>query len=187
MPLILVRHTRPLGGAGVCYGRSDVPLAEDFEAATESLLGSLPRIAAVVSSPRVRCRHLAERIAADRQLVLKVDGRIAEMDFGAWEGRRWTELPRGEIDAWAADFHGARPHGGESVAMLVERVAAALAETAAGAPPVLWVTHLGVVRAARALRGQAEPWESRLGFGEWTRLPERFSGDRARSAPSRDR
>ena len=57
-------------------------------------------------------------------------------------------------------------------AVLAERVGAALAETAAEAVPVLWVTHLGVVRAARALRGQAAPWESRLGFGQWTRLPD---------------
>lgn len=172
MPLILLRHTRPLGGEGLCYGRSDLALAADFEAAATSLLADLPRVAVVVSSPRTRCRRLAERIAAARRLGLRIDARIAEMDFGAWEGRRWDDLPRGEIDAWAEDFHGARPHGGESVAMLAERVGAALAETAADAVPVLWVTHLGVVRAARALRGQAAPWESRLGFGEWTRLPD---------------
>lgn len=172
MSLILLRHTRPRGRDGVCYGRSDLPLADDFDAAASTVLASLPEVSAVVSSPLVRCRRLAERISAARRLGLRTDPRIVEMDFGAWEGRPWDDLPRGEIDAWAADFHDARPHGGESVAMLAERVGAALADSVPGFPPVLWVTHLGVVRAVRAARGVDRAWETRLDFGEWTRVPD---------------
>ena len=120
-----------------------------------------------MSSPRRRCRRLAERIAAARRLALTEDPRLAEMDFGAWEGRAWGAIARDELDAWAADFHQARPHGGESVAMLAARVGAALAEAAPADPPVLWVTHSGVVRAACALAGVAQGWKTELDFGGW--------------------
>ncbi len=172
MPLILLRHTRPRGCDGLCYGRSDLPLADEFDAAASTVLAALPEVSAVVSSPLARCRRLAERIAATRRLGLRTDLRIAEIDFGAWEGRPWDDLPRGEIDAWAADFHDARPHGGESVAMLAGRVGAALAEIPPGGLPVLWVTHLGVLRAVLAHRGVDRAWERRLDFGEWTRVPD---------------
>lgn len=170
MPLILLRHTKPEGGDGLCYGRTDLPLDADFEASASALLADLPEISAIVSSPLTRCRRLAERIAGARHRHLRIDARISEMDFGAWEGRPWADIPRGEIDTWAADLYGARPHGGENVTMLIERVGAALAETVAPDDPVLWVTHLGVVRAVRALRGIDRAWESHSGFGEWIRF-----------------
>ena len=133
-------------------------------------MAALPPVARVVTSPRRRCRLLAEAIAAARGLELGEDARLAEMDFGAWEGRRWDALPRAELDAWAADFEGARPHGGESVAMLAARVGAALAAAEPADPPVLWVTHSGVVRAACALAGVAG------GLGDGARLRRRGWG-----------
>ncbi|WP_299134693.1 histidine phosphatase family protein [uncultured Amaricoccus sp.] len=155
---------------GVCYGRSDLALGPDFEAAANAALAALPAVARVVTSPLGRCRRLAERVAAARSLPLAEDARLIEFDFGAWEGRRWTDLPRNELDAWAADFRNARPHGGESVAMLAARVEAALAEAPAGEPPLLWVTHAGVARAACGALGIAEGWDTRLDFGAWLDL-----------------
>ena len=87
-------------------------------------MAALPRADRLVSSPLERCRRLAERIGAARGLVPVVDERLREFDFGTWEGVPWESIPRAELDAWAADFLHARPHGGESVQMLHERVAA---------------------------------------------------------------
>lgn len=171
MSLILLRHTRPEVPEGVCYGRADLPLACGFDAAAEAILAGLPEVSRVVASPLSRCARLAERIARARDLDSETDARIAEMDFGSWEKLRWDAVPRAELDAWAADFHGARPHGGESVAMLAARVEAALEGTPATDPPVLWVTHAGVVRAACAARAAEQGWETRLGFGRWLALP----------------
>lgn len=168
--MILLRHTRPEVGEGICYGRSDLDLRADFEAASREVLARLPPVRRVVSSPLGRCRHLAQRIAACRGLALAVDPRLAEMDFGTWEGRAWSAIARAELDAWAADFHHARPHGGESVAMLAARVDAALGTVEPGRPPVLWVSHAGVARAAAAHLGCARGWETRLGFGDWLDL-----------------
>ena len=175
MSLILLRHTRPETPEGVCYGRADLPPAGDFEAALAAILASLPEISRIVTSPLSRCARLAERIARAHDLAVETDTRIVELDFGSWEHVRWDAVPRAELDAWAADFHGARPHGGESVAMLAARVEAALEGTPATDPPVLWVTHAGVVRAACAARAAEQGWETRLGFGRWLALP--ASGD----------
>jgi alpha-ribazole phosphatase len=168
VPLILLRHTRPEGAAGICYGRTDLALRATFAAEAARLATDLPPLARLVSSPLGRCRRLADRIAAARALRVEVDARIAEMDFGRWEGRRWSEIARADLDAWAADFEGARPHGGESPAMLAARVGAALHDV--GPAPVLWVTHAGVARAACALLGRLDGWHTRLDFGAWIEL-----------------
>lgn len=170
MPLILLRHTRPRIDPGICYGRSDLDLDDGFEDALASILAALPPVAAVATSPLSRCRRLAARIAGARSLPLAEDPRLAEMDFGAWEGRAWTELPRPELDAWAADFLHARPHGGETVAELADRVAAALAELDPDGPAVLWVSHSGVARAACATLRRPPLWDTRLDFGAWLEL-----------------
>jgi alpha-ribazole phosphatase len=171
--VILLRHSRPAVAEGTCYGRSDLAPGPDFETAAAAVLAGLPPVAAVRSSPLVRCLRLAERIAATRGLALDTDPRLIEMDFGRWEARLWAEIDRGELDAWAADFDHARPHGGESVAMLAARVGAALAAEKPSAPPVLWVTHSGVVRAACAITGAGEGWATDLGFAEWLDLSAR--------------
>jgi alpha-ribazole phosphatase len=175
--VIALRHTRP-AVEGICYGRSEVPLAQGFEAEATRIATELPPVGRVVTSPRARCRRLAERIAGSRGLTLVEDARIAEMDFGDWEGRPWAEIARKELDAWAANFDSARPHGGESVAMLAARVGAALGATAPGPPPDLWVTHAGVVRACCALLGLPDGWQTRVDFGTWIDFasPPRISG-----------
>ncbi len=167
MALILLRHTRPEGGAGVCYGVTDLPPGAEIGREARRLAAQLPAAGRIVTSPLARCARLAELLGMARGLPLTVDHRLAELDFGAWEGRRWDDIPRAEIDAWAADLMHARPHGGESVAMLAERAAAALDE----ADGALAVTHMGVIRAALARAGRPGAWETRLGFGEWLVLP----------------
>lgn len=173
-PVIILRHTRPDGHEGLCYGRTDLALGPDFAAAAEAVLAGLPAVATIRSSPLSRCRRLAERVATARGLPLEIDPRLAEFDFGAWEGRPWADLPRAELDAWAADFHNARPHGGETVAELAARVRAALDDATPGATPgALWVSHAGVARAAAALTGRAEGWATQLDFGAWLDLSRR--------------
>jgi alpha-ribazole phosphatase len=166
VPLIL-RHPRPAISPGLCYGRADLALAPGWEAEAEALLRALPPVVALRSSPLTRCRQLAERISDARALPLAVDPRLTEIDFGSWETRPWDDIPRAELDAWAADFHHARPHGGESVAMLADRVAQALSETP---PGTLWVTHAGVARAVAALTGHPEGWDLRLDYGAFVSL-----------------
>lgn len=171
MRLILVRHTRPAVPENVCYGATDLDLAPTFDDEAERVARVLPWAQKLVTSPLRRCRRLAERIGAARGLVPAVDPRLREMDFGAWEGLPWDAVPRNELDAWAADFLHARPHGGESVHMMCERAWAALADYRRSGVSHVVVTHAGIIRAARAQRGEPDAWKSRVDFGGIVRLP----------------
>ena len=170
MSLTLVRHTRPAVPEGVCYGMTDLDLAPTFDDEAMRVLASLPRAARLITSPLRRCRHLAERVGAARDLTPFIDERIREFDFGRWEGVRWDAIPRAELDAWAADFMHARPHGGESVHMLRERVGAALADYRRSGDSHVVITHAGVIKAALARDGHPEGWSAAIDFGESVRL-----------------
>ena len=165
MHLILVRHTRPAIAAGVCYGVTDLDLAPTFDEEAAGVLAALPPADRLVSSPLRRCRLLAERIGAVRGLAPVIDERLRELDFGTWEGMPWSGIPRPELDAWAADFLHARPHGGESVHMLSERVGAAIGDYRRSGASHLVVTHAGVIKAALAHDGHPHGWQAGIDFG----------------------
>jgi alpha-ribazole phosphatase len=161
--LVLIRHPALAVEAGVCYGASDVALAGDAVQEAEALARRLEALGAraparIESSPLVRCSHVANALATTHGVVPGIDARLAEMDFGAWELQRWDAIGREQIDAWAADFDHARPHGGESVAQFEARVRTWFAGANAAVPPgtpasdkVAWVvTHAGVIRAMTA-------------------------------------
>ena len=143
MILHLVRHPRPLVAPGVCYGRLDVE-AENAAPLAAMLKPALPPGLPVWTSPARRCRALAECLHP----APEVDARLAEMDFGTWEGRPWDAIPRAELDAWAADVDGFAPPGGESPRAVRARVRAFLAEIAVAEAVV--VTHAGVMRMIHA-------------------------------------
>lgn len=172
--MILVRHLRPLAAEGRCYGRSEVAVARPGPGEARRILRAAGRIERVVSSPLRRCRALARLLAAEAGAPLRLDPDWREIDFGRWEGVPWAAIPRAELDAWAADLAGARPHGGESVAMLRERVRRAIARLGGGrrGARTLVVTHAGPIRAALFLAGAGEgAWTRPVGFGEVVAVP----------------
>ena len=171
MQLILVRHTRPLVAENVCYGATDLELATTFEDEAARVIEALPRAERLVTSPLERCRRLAERIGAARELVPVIDTRLREMDFGTWEGVPWNDISRSELDAWAADFLDARPHGGESVRMLYERARSAVADYRQTGLSHIVVTHAGVIKAVRAEDRYPGAWKSNVEFGGTVHLP----------------
>lgn len=179
MKLWLVRHAQPLVAPGVCYGASDVAAdADATQACAVQLAHVLPQGLRLITSPLQRCERLAQQIQGLRpDLMLKCDARLAEMDFGCWEGQRWDAIPPAAFDAWMADF-GAHPFGGrESVDALLQRVAAARAETAQQGLDAVWITHAGVIRAMDLLAqgierlARAEQWPQHApDFGMWRQL-----------------
>ena len=167
----LVRHTRPRVSDGVCYGATDLDVAATFEEEAAQVVETLAPAQRLVTSPLHRCRRLAERIGAAQGLTPRIDGRLREMDFGTWEGVRWNAVPRDELDAWAADFLHARPHGGENVYMLRERTWAAIDDYQRSGLAHIVVTHHGIIKAAVARNGDPEAWKFHLDFGGSLRLP----------------
>jgi alpha-ribazole phosphatase len=154
----------------------------------------LPQGLVAHHSPLQRCELLALTLSALRaDLAIESDARLAEMDFGAWEGRAWSAIARSGIDAWTADFTGQRPGGGESLAAMLERVAAALRQARQAAArqqcDVLWISHAGVARCVQWLLAapptdgdgdgdalsaapRAHQWPvAAPAFGTWTTFP----------------
>ena len=117
------------------------------------LARELPHGLAGRCSPLGRCRSLADALRGLRpDLRFTADARLAEMDFGRWEGQHWDGIGRAAMAAWTQDFARHRPGDGESVSDFIARVEAALHATAASGPPeALWITHAGVVKAVRWL------------------------------------
>lgn len=166
MGLILVRHTRPAVAEGLCYGQADVGLADTFAEEATGVLAALPEVRIVVTSPLQRCMALAQYICAAKELPLEIDERLMEMDFGAWQGRYWSELPISDLGAWSDDFLHARPHGGESVALFQTRVRAALADWGTRPQPIAIVTHAGVIKVAcRPESELSRNFEATVDFG----------------------
>lgn len=163
---MLVRHTRPDVPPGVCYGRSDLDVAASFPDDAAAVLAALPPVKQIVTSPLRRCAKLAEHLGDALRLSVVEDPRVQEMDFGAWEGQAWSSIARHELDAWALDFFHARPHGGESVAMLCDRTRPALSEWSASGEDTLIVTHAGVIKAALATGQTADDFAAQIDFGE---------------------
>ncbi|WP_300380748.1 alpha-ribazole phosphatase [Henriciella sp.] len=170
MAVSLLRHTTPLVAPGTCYGMTDLGLAESFAEEAENILSGLPPVEQIVTSPLTRCQQLADFMSKRLSVPVTTDCRLREMDFGTWEGRAWADIPRAEINAWVSDFMHARPHGGESVAMLRARTLEAIAELENRQQETLIVTHAGVIKAALAAAETAASHSAAIGFGCYVTL-----------------
>jgi alpha-ribazole phosphatase len=80
------------------------------------------------------------------------DDRLAELDFGDWEGRRWDEIDRTDFDRWADDYVSQPAPGGQSWLDLSQKAAAFLTDLRSQPyENVIVVSHAGVIRALLAL------------------------------------
>ncbi len=145
--ILAARHPRPRVGSRICYGRLDVALAEPAATGAAALIAAArDSIERIVTSPLSRAQDVARAVAAQTGAPLHTDDRLAEMDFGAWEGQAWATISRAEIDAWAADPLRYQPGGGEAVADVLRRVRRAWTGIASSADTTLVVTHAGPIR-----------------------------------------
>lgn len=175
MTLWLARHAKPLVAPGTCYGALDVAADRELTlAAAKALARALPEGVAVRVSPLQRCQQLAQRLEDLRaDLHFSTDVRLAEMDFGTWEGIAWADIPREAVDAWTVDFAQHRFGGNESANEVLARVACVWDELRTTGD-TLWIAHSGVAQAAVLLHqglrhvAHAKDWPvSSLKYGEW--------------------
>lgn len=176
MELALIRHPRTAVAADVCVGRLDVDCAPGWEAHADRLQRVLATPDRLYSSPLTRCRVLAERLGAGHGLAPTLDRRLEEIDFGTWEGRRWSDIDRAESETWAGNPLRSAPPGGESYEALLGRVDQFLAELGESFERVAIVTHAGPLRAILVRCLDLSPdaaWRFDVGYGRLTRLAQR--------------
>ena len=170
MQIVLIRHTPTAAREGTCYGHLDLPLADDASASIAATLANVTRTDEVFSSPSQRCAVLARALAERDGSPLTLAPQIQELNFGAWEGLSWSEIPRALSDPWSEDAWNRAPPGGETEQALWQRVEAWRKAALAGKTGrVAIVAHAGSLRILRCQLLGFEPahrWSWRIGYGE---------------------
>lgn len=149
MLIHLIRHTTPQIEEGICYGQSDLTLAESFEAEKAILQKKLlSEYDALYTSPLQRCALLADSINSKNRFE---DDRILEYNFGDWELKNWNELDRTETQNWMDNFIDQPAPGGDSIISMKTRVDAFFAQLIkSDYATIAVVTHSGVQRILHA-------------------------------------
>jgi len=157
----------------VRHGETDWNLAQRYQGRQDILLNATGRAQAkrngqalaaalgrgacaldYVASPLLRARETMQILRVALGLPAhgyRVDERLAEIDYGHWEGQLWQELPRSDPEGFAArkaDIWNWQPRGGESYRALSIRVAGWLEDVDRTA---VVVAHGGVMRVLRGL------------------------------------
>ncbi|KAA2242245.1 histidine phosphatase family protein [Salinarimonas soli] len=174
--ILFVRHGETDWNAeGRLQGQHDIPLnavgREQADRVGTTLARLVPGIGDLdfVASPLGRTRETMERLRAVIGLAPEaygLDERLKEITFGSWEGLTWPEVRA--RDAAAASERERRkwdyvPPGGESYAMLLERVRPAI--DALTRETVL-VSHGGVARVLLAMLCNVSPRQA-AGLDIW--------------------
>lgn len=145
MEIYLIRHTTPDIPKGICYGQSDLGVAETFETELASIIPFLPEnIQNVYSSPLVRCSKLAQALFPEHVIQFKKE--LMELNFGLWEMQKWNDIPQIEIRPWMQDFVQVQAPGGESYQQLHKRVVSCFQYINNQAKSAVIITHAGVLR-----------------------------------------
>lgn len=105
---------------GICYGQTDVPLADSFPEEAEEVKKKLSnyKIDASYTSPLTRCRRLADFCGFPNAIP---DARLMEMNFGEWEMKRYDEISDPRLQLWYDDYLNTPATGGESAMMQRDR------------------------------------------------------------------
>ncbi|HVX19462.1 MAG TPA: histidine phosphatase family protein [Acidimicrobiales bacterium] len=148
--LILVRHGRTAANAQrLLLGRLDPPLDDEGRRQAARLREAVGSFDHIRSSPLQRTRETAQAIAG--AVTVDVDPRWVEIDYGNYDGLPLADVPPDMWRAWRSD-PSFTPPGGESLASLQARVAAACDDLRAEAEAhdVVVVSHVSPIKAAVA-------------------------------------
>ncbi|NGN63972.1 histidine phosphatase family protein [Streptomyces sp. A7024] len=156
LTVYLVRHGESVWHAENRYaGVTDIDLTDNGRAQARNLAAwaGQAELAAVWSSPMLRCRETAGESATRAGLPLRLDPRLRELDFGIAEGLTRGEMRQrlpGELKAFEADPVANHFPEGEDPAAAAERYLAFLADLRAEHREgrVLIVAHSTAIRLA---------------------------------------
>jgi alpha-ribazole phosphatase len=150
MDIYLIRHTKTAATPGLCYGQTDIALADSFADDLLHIRNKLPELPSdcpVFCSPLSRCLQLAGYLSGN----VRCDKRLLEINFGDWENRCFDEIESDALRHWTDNFVHVAPPNGESFSDLYARTADFWQDlTRQRAGQVLVVTHAGAIRALLA-------------------------------------
>ncbi len=144
---------------GIFQGQLDTELTDVGRRQAEATARALARVpfARILASDLKRAFHTAEHIAGGRDISVEPDARLREMHYGVLQGVAYGDFQavlrsHGVGESWGRgvfSVDGAAPPGGESLADLVERTTAFIADVTQGDQPeaeIAVVTHGGTIR-----------------------------------------
>jgi alpha-ribazole phosphatase len=129
--LWLIRHGEPANeSGGRCYGSLDVPLSPAGVCQAKAVAQSVPSrmLCAIYSSPRTRCLHTAQLIAAHQGCPVIAIDEFSELNFGHFEGKSYDEIAATDPEIyamWMEQPTKVRFPGGEAFQEMRERVLSA--------------------------------------------------------------
>lgn len=156
--LYLVRHGAATGAGGRCIGQCDLPLSPRGRADIVRLAAAwpMPPATRVIASDLARARDSAVALvdAWSASAEIEMDARLREMHFGAWDGRQWADIQRGDgvaMSTWMERWEKARVPDGEGFGDVIDRAAGWLTDTvhdarASGIEELVVVAHAGSIR-----------------------------------------
>lgn len=155
--VLLVRHgLTPTTGVVLPGRAAGLHLADEGRRQAEAAarrIAQLQRVAAIYSSPLERARETAAAIARARQLPVRVERDLVDLDVGAWTGLRLSRLRR-KREWRAVQTHpsGFRFPDGESFLEMQARVTSALDRLVAQhqGTTIVAVSHADPIKAALA-------------------------------------
>lgn len=172
MELTFIRHTAVRVDRTLCYGKTDVALADSFPDEQQAIIRALDGMPydAVFCSPLSRCRRLAEGVVFKGRQI-EFDDRLVELDFGDWEMAEWDSIfasPAGKT--WFNDYVSVRCPNGEAFTDQIARMNSFLDSLrTSDHRHALVFTHAGCIRAALCLlhdKPPADAFATRLDYGQ---------------------
>jgi broad specificity phosphatase PhoE len=155
MELILLCHAATRAMKTACFPAGDEGVEHD-----DRTLFNAPEAGRLIVSPARAARETAAWFAK----AYDIDPAFDDLDYGRWRGHSVREIGEREpegVAAWLNDPQ-ARPHDGESIAMLAQRAARAIDRLKLGQDKrCIVVTHAIVVKAA-IVHVRGEPLENIL-------------------------
>lgn len=171
MKIVCIRHTKTAMAKGVCYGQTDVPLAETYlqeKAAVQEQIQHL-RFCKIYSSPLNRCSLLARQLFPHENII--ADGRLMELNFGEWELQHWDEIsetPHAKV--WFEDFVHTQCPKGESFSEQLLRTQKFVEDLRQkDFQQVAIFAHGGTIRAIHSLVNKVPPhnaFDLKVDYGE---------------------
>lgn len=132
---------------------ADEPLNDVGRRQAAAAIGrDLDRAARQLAGPEQRALQTAELLG----LRAATEPRLADLEYGRWRGEQLSDVGSEALQSWQTDPAQAPP-GGESIVVLIDRVAGWLESLTSNVLPTVAVTHPAVIRAAILFALDAPP------------------------------